>query len=145
MAEKQWVSFDLECVELPDYRMLDYNNLRLGIQEKREVKQDVSCSVRQARFMFTLEVYIDGDNMRFSGPVVQGSPGDQFIYLVWGERDGEEWKTSRRLKVPLSSVEIGRILHAIQTNQPLAMRILMTNNKGEPIAGVLKPSQWEWV
>ncbi len=145
MSEKKGVSFDLECVDLPDYRMPDYNNLRLGIQEKREVKQDVACSMRQARFMFTLEVQIDGDTARFSGPVVQGSPGDQFIYLVWGERDGEEWKTSRRLKVPLSRIEVERILHAIQTNQPLTMRIVMTNNKGEPISGALKSGQWEWV
>ncbi len=145
MTGKQFVSFDLECVDLPDYRVLEYNDLRLGIQEKKEVRQDVACSVRQARFMFTLEVEIEGDRARFRGPVVQGTPGDQFVYLVWGERDGEAWTTSRRVKVPLSAIEVERITRAIETNQPLAMRIVMTNSKGEPIAASLKPDQFEWL
>lgn len=145
MSGKKSVSFDLECVELPDHRVLDYNDLRLGIQEKKEVKQDVACSVRQARFMFSLDVEIEGELVKFRGPVVQGTPGDQFVYLVWGARDGELWTTSRRVKVPLSSIETGRISRAIDTNQPLSMRIVMTNNKGEPIAASLKPDQFEWL
>lgn len=144
MTARKPVSFDLECIDLPDHRVLEYNDLRLGIQERKEVKQDVACSVRQARFMFTLEVEIEGGTARFRGPVVQGTPDDQFIYLVWGERDGEAWVTSRRVKVPLSSIEIERITRAIETNQPVAMRIVMTNNKGEPIAASLKPDQIEW-
>ncbi|MEJ5223255.1 MAG: DUF5990 family protein [Anaerolineales bacterium] len=145
MTGKQSISFDLECVELPDYRILEYNDLRLGIQEKKEVKQDVACSVRQARFMFALDVEIEGESVRFRGPVVQGTPGDQFVYLVWGKRDGEMWTTIRRLKVPLSNIGVERITRAIETNQPLAMRIVMTNSRGEPISASLKPNQFEWL
>ncbi len=139
------VAFDIECVDLPDHRQPEYDALRLGIQEKKEVRQDVACSVRQARFMFTLGVTTVEGQSHFRGPQVQGTPGDQFVYLVWGMRDGEAWVTSRRVKIPLSGIDFQRIAQAVSANLPLAMRIVMTNNKGEPIAATLTTDQYEWL
>jgi len=145
MAEKRMVAFDLECVELPDSKMPAYDLLRLGLQEKKDVKQDVACSVRQARFMFTLDVMLEANSKVFYGPYVQGKPGDQFVYLVWGKRDGEQWETIRRLKVPLTDIGVDRIQSAIDQNMSLAMRIIMTNSKGEPITTSLRIEQIEWL
>lgn len=141
----QTVAFDIECVDLPDHRQREYDALRLGIQEKKEMRQDVACSVRQARFMFTLGVSLKEGFPIFRGSQAQGAPGDQFIYLVWGERDGEVWATSRRVKIPLSNIDPQRIEQAVSANLPLAMRVVMTNNKGEPIVGTLKSDQYEWL
>jgi hypothetical protein len=79
-----------------------------------------------------------GNNMapEFTGPLVQGPPGDRFIYLDIGTYAGQAdscW--SRRLKVPLSGIT-GQM---IDSHSVLEARVPGTADDGGPNCGTVKP------
>lgn len=141
------LSFELECTDLPGLEYEDINDLRLGIQQNKEVVMDTPADSILAFFRIFLTVKQDPVSClpRFSGAFVQGKPGEQFIYLVWGSRaHSGEWTTVRRAKFALSDLNWDELAELQQTGRPLHVRIVMTDRKGEPLAATIPPENIFW-
>lgn len=130
-----------ECVDLPG---AEYAHWRLGLQEKKAVTQDVPATLAPIRFVFPVEVRLEGE-VSFKGGYVQGPKNDPFVYLCWGERVNGVWQLHRRAKVPLKTLSREKIEQALTEKTPLHARIKLINTKGEPIAASLKPEYLEWL
>jgi hypothetical protein len=144
-SNKQVINIEFECIELPAFICANYPQLRLGIQKKQEIKQDVPCTADSIHFHFPLEVTFEGDKVIFSGRYTQGPHDNRFVYLSWGEWKDELWTLHRRAKVMLNGIGRDRVEAAIQENKPIRARIKMTNAKGEPVAAALKSDSVEWL
>lgn len=143
MNEKQTVTFELECVDLPQ-RAAGVLQLRLGIQEGKVVRDDAPCTGEVIRFAFLLFVLFGQDAVAFSGATAQGSGNDRFVYLCWGERVDGVWKPHSRAKVKLSALSRAQVEAALDDRRPLRARIKMTGVRGEPVAASLKPESITW-
>jgi hypothetical protein len=98
---------------------------------------------------FEFEVKVKGDRSgqpNFAGPIVQGPPGERFVYLDIGScagQTGTHW--SRRLKVPLSGITRSMIDRL--TKDPasvLEIRVPGTGKDGSPSCGSAKlVTGWE--
>lgn len=147
MIDRQVVTFELQCIDLPRMVPPGFRELRLGLQEKPDVQQDIPCIVKQARFKFSAEVVLDptNDGVHFSSRYIYGPRGHQCIYLCWGERSSRVWKMYRRAKVPLSGLSRRTVEAAVRNRQPIRARIRMTNYQGEPAAALLRPEYVKWI
>lgn len=140
------LEFEIECYDFPCATLSPYAHLRLGIQDRDEVKQDVPCSAGNARFCFNLEALQDSETgaVIFRGGYAQGSRDARFVYLCWGVWGEDGWQHFRRAKIPLNGIDLAITRRAIQENRPLKARLRMTDAKGEPVAAMLKAEQLEW-
>lgn len=143
MAE---IELRLHCTDLPPERLGDILHLRLGIQRDREVVDDVPVSAGPVVFFVPIRVtYREGEESpRFSGEFVHGKTADRFLYLCWGERDGEAWLPNRRAKVLLGQMPRAVLQHALSSGTPVEVTIRATGRRGEPVAASLKPPNIEW-
>jgi hypothetical protein len=146
MVEKQFFEIELECIDLP-LVPVGSGELRLGVQAGKDVRQDVVLAAGQVIFRFPLAVAVDPRDgaLRFSGDFAHGPRGGQFIYLCWGERVGGEWQGLRRAKLPLYTLAPEMVAAALRAGQALRARVHMTDAKGQPAAGSLKPVAYEWM
>jgi len=146
MASKQALDLELVCREMPSQVPPSLRELRLGVQAKQEVRQEVICPVDQAVFSFPVQVSFDAQSgaPNFSGEYVHGPRGGRFIYLCWGERLNGQWQGVRRAKLPLQTVKRGLVEAALATGRPLRALIRATDAKGLPAAASLKPDAYEW-
>lgn len=104
-------------------------------QIQRSGKEDLQFSLK-----ITLKSKI-GNPPDFSGPMVQGPPGNRFIYIDIGTAAGQIgtlW--SRRLKIPLKGIAIS-IVEELQADprKILETKIAGTGKDGGPNCGTVKP------
>jgi hypothetical protein len=146
MSDEHSVEFEIECYEFPCAALSPYAHLRLGIQERHAVKQDVPCTACEARFRFSLQVVMDPDgSVTFRGPCAQGPRDARFVYLCWGARSNGGWEHFRRAKLPLGRLDAELLQKALRESRPIRVRVRMTDAHGEPVAATLKPEQVEWL
>ena len=155
MSKGREVVFEIECTDFPCAALSPYAHLRLGIQERDEVRQDVACTPCPAdgtRFRFSLEAVVDsasgsppwaGSTLR--GGYAHGPRDARFIYLCWGVWGEGGWQHYRRAKVPLSGLAPAAIERAMSAGRPIRARIRMSDARGEPVAATLKPEQVLWL
>jgi hypothetical protein len=150
MSKGREVEFEIECYDFPCAALSPYAHLRLGIQERGEVRQDVTCTPCPAegmRFRFRLEAIIDpaSGRLMLRGGYAQGPRDARFIYLCWGAWGDGGWQHYRRAKVPLSGLDLAAIERATSAGQPIRARIRMTDARGELVAATLKSEQVQWL
>lgn len=150
MSNGQKVEFEIECHEFPCATLSPYAHLRLGIQERNEVRQDVACTPcpeEGVRFRFTLEAMIDpaSHTVTFRGGYAQGPRNAQFVYLCWGAWGEDGWQHFRRAQLPLGGLDVALVERALRAARPIRVRVRMTDAKGEPATAMLKPEQMEWL
>jgi hypothetical protein len=150
MGKGRKVEFEIECTDFPCAALSPYAHLRLGIQERDEVKQDVACTPCPAdgtRFHFSLEAVVDPQTgaLTLRGGYAHGPREDRFIYLCWGAWGDHGWEHYRRAKVPLSGLDRGVIERAADSGIPVRARIRMSNERGEPVAATVKPAAVQWL
>jgi hypothetical protein len=140
------IDFEFDCTRLPEPSS-GQASLRLGIQEKDAVVQDVACAGGAATFRFPVEVVLDdaGEPADFRGGYVHGPRGGRFVYLCWGHRAGEAWETISRAKVPLGSLDRAAVTAAIKGSMPIRARIRMSDAQGRPVVATLKADFVEWL
>lgn len=151
MDNERAVEIELVCADLPRDHLAANPELRLGIQQKREVVDDVSVAEAVAaggHVVFRFSLRVRGtpgeDAPNFLGAHAQGTPASRFVYLCWGTRAHDEWIPQRRAKVPLGGITWEEIEAALAAEQPIRATISCTNNKGEPVAASLKPDMCSW-
>jgi len=140
------VTFEIECYDFPCAALSPYAHLRLGVQERDAVVQDVCCAEGIARFRFTLTAVCEpaGGPVVWRGAYAHGPRDARFIYLCWGAWGEGGWQHFRRAKAPLDGLDLALVQRAVQEGRPLRAHIRMTDARGEPVAATLKASHVGW-
>ena len=135
------------CHSLPGMECDGTTKVRLGIQQGDSVIDDVPADSEEVIFTFLLCVLLDGQTapIDFRGPFVKGKVGERFVYLVWGERDGENWITLRRAKFYLRYIDRERLLSALDSGSPIALRMKMTDAKGTPLTASIGVQSFQFL
>ena len=118
----------------PGRACLSQSNVHCGIQRKQEIV-DRTPGDQAVTFEFDIEVR----NGRFGGPYVHGKADERFIYLSWGEVDGDEFRMFRRAKLHLSSLDPADV-----DGRTIEARISLSDAKGLPVCASLRPPQVTW-
>lgn len=119
---------------------VDYG-VQLGRGAQYTTAQKQRSSGSDLRFEFS--VGIKGNKPaapEFGGPVVQGPPGQRFVYIdigTYAGQTGTPW--SRRLKVPLTGVTWDAIERASAPRMVLEARVPGTAREGGPACATVKP------
>src|SRR5205085_4846329 len=87
------------CGPSPD-QPSGYVNVHAGLQRHQEI---VSRTPGDEVFVADLEVSVRG--VRLGGPYVHGRGDDRFLYLAWGEVDGDAFRMFRRAKIRLEHLD----------------------------------------
>lgn len=118
-----------------------------GVQKGRgagyETIQTHRSTGKDLQFEFTLPVRAarTGTAPDFRGPLVQGPPGQRFVYIDIGTFAGQrDTPWSRRLKIPLTGIT-RRMLDAASadTRKVLEARVPGTGRDGGPSCATVKP------
>lgn len=124
----------------------DHTNVHVGIQHGRDPDQIVPADTDPA--CFTAEVtVVEGRNGEpdFRGPVVQGRPGDRFVYLTWGELSATgTFSMFRRAKLMLDAVDPTVIHTADAGGAVLQARLGLTDRCGMPVCAAIRPPHITW-
>lgn len=104
--------------------------LQLG---KDEMIKATSVTKGRITFDFSVEVVEDGSKgFRLRGPVVQGRPGERFVYLRIGTYAGQKGtEVARRAKIGLEGIT-RKLLDAVRTKRAgvLEVQFAGTDSKG---------------
>ncbi len=122
---------------------LRYDNVHVGVQRVREVVDLVPGDAAGATWSFEVTIKHHGDNLDFGGPFVHGRRGDRFIYLSWGEVNGDEFTMFRRAKLHLADAAPEALASALRTGA-LRCRIRMTDSCGSPRCARVRPPDAMW-
>ena len=145
MGQTLEIILKIRCYNLPGVQVGEHTAVRLGIQKRQEVVEDVAGDVAEAHFSAPLRVeFTETGVANFLGPFAHGTPAERFLYLCWGERNGEQWEGFGRAKLQLKSLPYALLLHASETNSPLEVRVNITDEKGKPIYATMKEKQLFW-
>ncbi len=134
----------IRCHDLPDAQFNEYSSVRLGVQCKQDVEQDVPGDSETALFKFNIEIKYVESEVDFRGPYVHGPKGSRFLYLTWGERITGVWQMFRRLKIHLSSISMDTLFN-IENGNMLEASISMTGRDGTPKCGSVSSTELTWV
>ncbi|WP_426571282.1 DUF5990 family protein [Aquihabitans sp. McL0605] len=96
---------------------------------------------------WTTEVAVKAVDAGFDvvGPHIQGRPGDRFIYLSWGDVDGDgAFAMFRRAKVMLDGVPATTLAEAAGRGV-LVGCLGLTDDKGGPRCAAVRPPLIEWL
>jgi hypothetical protein len=139
------IHLEIHCYNLPGLQVGEHHAVRLGIQKRQEVIEDVFADSEEAIFTVPLRVeFKPTGTANFLGQFVHGNPKEKFIYLCWGERNGGEWDGFSRAKLQLLPLSHTLLFHAADTNTPLKVRINMQDEKGKIICATIKDKQLAW-
>jgi hypothetical protein len=115
---------------------------RLGVRRTAEVVQLVPVSAASAEW--ELEVAgreVDG-LLDVGGPWVHGRPGARFLYLSWGNVDGETFAMFRRAKLMFGEVPTALLRGAYDGEGVLTGVLGLTDALGGPVCARVRPD-WE--
>ena len=152
MSEKQ-LKLKVMCSRLPGLRFEDpYKHeprvkepVYLGIQRGTDVIEQVPADRHRVVFHpeFRIGEQPDG-SPNFLGPYAQGRPRDRFFYLSWGVRRSDRFDMFRRLKIRLTHLEWPQIDRALDLDEPIVVRLKLTDDLGGPACGTPDDSRIKW-
>jgi hypothetical protein len=133
--------------DLPGRTFCEHDAVHVGVQERtREHVVDlVPGDAPEARFTVRIQVILDGEEMDFRGPAVQGKRGERFVYLSWGQLhpDGT-FQMFRRAKLFLADLPPDLVAHALATGTSLEGRLRLTGERGGPVCAWVRPPRITW-
>jgi hypothetical protein len=142
MYDSNNLNLKIKCYNLPGTVCGGEQNIRLGIQKGNEVIDDVPGDLGDTVFNAAITYVKNGNGIKFSGPFVQGKSYEKFIYLSWGQRNGDGWRIIRRAKLHLNILNSYKIL---KSNRPIEAHVDMTDEKGEHLCASVKNRNIKWV
>jgi hypothetical protein len=128
-------------------------NLHVALQVGREPKGLVPGDAESAEWVTEAEVVDVDGSLDVRGPAVQGRHGERFLYLTWGDLDGESFSLFRRAKLMLSDVRLGGVrlsdlkLGEARTAVPprrLTATVNLTDEQGLPRCARVRPPSIHW-
>ena len=127
---------------------VDYG-VQKGSGNKYETIEKQRSEGRDLQFNFSITVKnADPASPDFSGPFVQGPPGERFIYIDIGTAAGQfgtPW--SRRLKIPLKDIQIEKADSlSVASGLIMVTSVPGTGKDGGPNCATVKPfSGWHFI
>ena len=146
MKGNHTIAILLHCTELPGASFEGRTAVRLGVQQGREVVQDVPADAETAAFSCPMRVERNPQTGKpgFFGPFAQGRPEERFIYLSWGVREGAVWNMFRRAKIRLTDIGWPAIEQALAAGKPLEATLRLTDRHGGPLCGTVTGEYIAW-
>jgi hypothetical protein len=119
---------------------VDYG-VQVGRGTRYTTVQTQRSTGRDLRFEFTASIKGAAPGPPdFAGPVVQGPPGQRFVYIdigTYAGQTGTPW--ARRLKIPLAGVTWDTLDGASRPDPVLEARVAGTARDGGPACATVKP------
>jgi hypothetical protein len=144
----------VQCTDLPGRRVVEVHDgtplirepVYLVIQRGEDVVDQVPADRRQASFVAEFRVGEQKDGSpNFLGPFAKGSQSDRFFYLSWGiKAPTGEFAMFRRLKIRLGHLKWREIRSAMAHDEPLTVRLRLTDAKGCPLCATPPKTHIEW-
>jgi len=116
---------------------VDRENVHVGIQRGGSVVGLVPGDASSALF----ELEVDVKAASFTSPFVHGRRGERFLYLSWGEVDGDGAFTMfRRAKLQLDGLDAAAL-----DGRTVKGRLKLSDAAGGPICASIRPPAITWV
>ncbi|HEY7106854.1 MAG TPA: DUF5990 family protein [Acidimicrobiia bacterium] len=121
-------------------------NVHVAVQERRDPVGLVPADAPGATWRVDVRVVTTDDGaLDFRGPAVQGTRGDRFLYLTWGNvGDDGSFAMFRRAKLLLDRVDAGLVADAERTGRALVATVDLTDEKGCPRCARVDPPALTW-
>lgn len=126
----------------PDGSSMD--NVHVGLQIRRDPADLVRADQSEARWEVEVEVVRKDGALDFRGPAVQGTRGERFLYLTWGNvGTGNEFEMFRRAKLMLDRVDATLMESAVEAGRLRAV-VDLTGGDGGPRCARVDPPAITW-
>jgi hypothetical protein len=131
---------------LPGSSWSGRHGIHVGVQRGTEVVGLVIGDAADAVFDIDLEILADGNGEPdFRGPYVHGRRGERFVYLSWGEVDGEgTFAMFRRLKLHLAPLLEQCSPEGVLAAKKIHAVLELTDTRGRPLAASVRPPWVTW-
>lgn len=141
MKEERQVSFRIQLKDLPSPNWDGGSELWVGIQEGKDVVQQVKLPAESVEFRGVLRVGNEDSEAQpnFLGAFAQGPKGERFLYICWGRPSFGRWTGIRRAKLPLS----GLTWSDLESGEVVGV-LSCTDAKGGPICATVKAEFFRW-
>ena len=131
---------------LPGSSWSGRSGIHVGVQRGSEVVGLVTGDAADAVFDIDLEVVVGTDGEPdFRGPYVHGRRGERFVYLSWGEVDGDgTFAMFRRLKLHLAPLVEQSTAEVVISAKKIQAVLELTDTRGRPLAASVRPPWVTW-
>ncbi|NYE40755.1 DUF5990 family protein [Streptomyces fulvorobeus] len=131
----------------PDTDFPGFDNIHVGVQRKDRPGELLGlCPGDAPSATWTLDCVAAPaqEGVEVSGPYVQNRLGGRFVYLSWGTVDGSGvFSMFRRAKLMFGDIGPGVLEAAVRTGH-LTARLPLSDAKGQPLCGRVRPPVIEW-
>jgi len=131
---------------LPGRTWSGRSGIHVGLQRGADVVNVVPGDLGEAHFDLEIEVEADTElAVDFKGPYVHGRRAERFLYLSWGEVDGDgQFTMFRRLKLHLTPLLEHVTPEALLAARRIRAFLELTDTKGRPVAASVRPPWVLW-
>lgn len=126
----------IKAHQLPGRQCGPYRNVHIALQVGSRPEGLVAADAADAEWQADVRVTAQDDARDFTGPAVHGRRGDRFLYLTWGEVDGQNFAMFRRAKVMLADVPA--------VGDEVVADVDLTDESGMPRCARLHEPQIHW-
>jgi hypothetical protein len=124
---------------------LEYENVHVGVQRRKDVVDLVPGDAPDAEWNLTIDTVTKDGLLDLRGPFVQGKRGDRFLYLSWGTvDDAKHFEMFRRAKLMFDAVPAELLRSAQAPGHRLVGTVNMTHDDGMPRCAAVRPPVIEW-
>ncbi|MFJ4961100.1 hypothetical protein EES43_08285 [Streptomyces sp. ADI96-02] len=131
----------------PDSDFPGFDDIHVGVQRKDrpgELLDPYAGDAPSAVWTLDCAATATAEGVEVSGPYVQNRLGGRFVYLSWGTVDGSGLFTMfRRAKLMLGDIPPD-VLEAAVRSGHLVARLGLSDAKGQPLCGRVRPEQVVW-
>jgi hypothetical protein len=122
----------------PGRRFGPHENVHVGLQVRSQPVGLVPGDVDDPQWSAVVEVVPCNGELDFRGPAVHGRRGERFLYLTWGDLQGERFDMFRRAKLILA--ECG----ADASTSRLVADVDLSDERGCPRCARVCPPAVRW-
>jgi hypothetical protein len=123
---------------------LRFGNVHVGVQRKSEVVERVPADAASATWVFEVTSREVDGLLDVGGPWVHGRPGARFLYLSWGNVDGDSFAMFRRAKLMFGDVPTEVLRAGHDGDGQLVGRLGLTDECGGPRCARVRPPDITW-
>jgi len=134
----------IEGRDLPGGDEWRLRNVHVGMQRKAEVLERFPVTAETAAWEFDVTVRKVDDLLDVGGPFVHGRPGARFLYLSWGNVDGETFGMFRRAKLMFGDIPTAVLRDAYENGGLLVGELGLTDECGDPKCARVRPPDIVW-
>lgn len=121
--------------KLPGRECGGYRDVHVALQVGSRPEGPVPGDAAAARWTADVRVVERDQERDFYGPAVHGRRGERFLYLTWGEFDGEQFAMFRRAKLMLADAPTG---------EEVVADVDLTDGSGMPRCARLRDPVIRW-